>query len=127
MRTGLVGMTPVPVLILDACERVEASAATVLVRLAGTWSAPEPTVLGAAVLELVGADGAQRFPALPDRWAEPLAATPGGERWRAAFPLPRAVAELDATLVLRVAGAPPVPLGPALLAALDRAAAADAR
>ncbi len=66
---------------LDRLQRVDASASTALLRVAGAWRAdPEQPVEGIA-LELDG----RRFEPLPDPLAGTVVATPGGSTWRAAF------------------------------------------
>src|SRR4051794_30031188 len=78
---------------VERFERVDASAGTVLLRLAGTFRADAPTEL--RLPELVVDDGrrARRIMPLPDPSAGAPAADPDGRAWRAAFPVPADVLE----------------------------------
>src|SRR4051812_20909 len=86
-------------------ERVEASAAVVLVRVSGTFTAAEQVAVGEPLLELDLDAGPRRFPALPDAAGGRPVAGPAGRLWRGAFPLPRDVAEAARGMTLLIADA----------------------
>src|SRR4051794_27800144 len=102
----------------DRRERVDASAETVLLRLSGTWTASERVEVADAALVALVEGRAQRFPALPDPRSARIEATPDGTPWRAAFPLPRELADTAPALTLVAAGAAPTQLPDALFEAL---------
>src|SRR4051812_26837800 len=73
---------------VERFERVDASAGTALLRLAGTFTAESSTDLRPP--ELVVDDGrrTRRVAPLPDPAASAPGADPDGRGWRAAFPVP---------------------------------------
>ena len=83
-------MSARPVLRLEGRVREDATASLTVVSVSGVWTAREPVELGSVELEVELTDGVRRFPALPD---EAAVATPQGTTWRAAFKLPRDVAD----------------------------------
>lgn len=103
-------MRPGPSFAVERHERIDASAATTLVRVRGRWSAQPAVDLAAPQLELVAGGAMHRYAPLPDPTSAPLVATPDGADWRAAYPVPAQIADRATKLALRVAEAEPAVL-----------------
>ena len=86
---------------VDSFARVDASADTALLRISGRWRSDEPTDLGVPVL-LVD-DGRRSHPVqpLPDPSGGTASASPAGDPWRAAFPVPTALLTARTAYALR--------------------------